>query len=127
MLRRLDRRHHIRFTNIAASDFRASAFGVSWDELMAEIHGRGPDGEWVKGVEVFRRLYDAAGFESAVRVSRLPVVRQGLDLGYRVFARYRTRLTGRCTDGSCHLKNNNRVNSARQAVQAKRMARESQV
>jgi predicted DCC family thiol-disulfide oxidoreductase YuxK len=73
--------------------------------LMAEIHGRLPDGRIITGVEVFRRLYTAVGFGWLVAPTRWPGVRQGLDLAYRFFARYRLRLTGRCdTDGhSCKL------------------------
>ena len=33
---------------------------------MAQIHGRLPDGTWLQGVEVFRRLYAAIGFGSLV-------------------------------------------------------------
>jgi hypothetical protein len=61
-LRRMDRRSRILFTDIAASDFCPEAHGKSMSELMDQIHGRLPDGSWVVGVEVFRRLYDAIGF-----------------------------------------------------------------
>ena len=102
-LRKRDRDHQIQFTDIADPHFDENACGKTYEDLMAEIHGRLPDGEWVKGVEVFRHLYNAAGFGFAVHMSRLPVVRFGLDIGYRVFARYRTRLTGRCKDGACRV------------------------
>ena len=68
-LRHMDRQHNIRFTNIAAPDFRASEFGPTWDEFMSEIHGRLPDDTWVRGVEVFRRLYAAVGWSPVVWVS----------------------------------------------------------
>ena len=97
-LRRRDRRGAIRFTNIAAEDFDAAALGTTQTELMARIHGRLPDGSWIEGVEVFRRLYAAIGFGPLVSVTRWPLVRQVLDVGYRVFARYRLRLTGRCDE-----------------------------
>lgn len=44
MLRRLDRRQRIRFVDIAAPGFDASAMGASREALMARIHGRLPDG-----------------------------------------------------------------------------------
>lgn len=96
-LRRLDRRQRIRFTDIAADGFSAAMQGVDHDVLMAEIHGRLPDESWIRGVEVFRRLYAAIGWHPLVSMSRWPGVRQGLQLGYRVFARNRLRWTGRCT------------------------------
>ena len=107
MLRRRDRFHRIRFTNIASESFDERDHGVSMSELMAEIHARLPDGRWLRGVEVFRRLYAAVGFTWLVRMTRLPGVSQILDYGYRVFARNRLQLTGRCCpeNGSCSIGN----------------------
>lgn len=96
LLRRRDRRGRIRFTDIAAEDFDAATLGLSWDELMARIHGRLPDGTIVEGVEVFRRLYAAVGFRRLVRLSRAPGLSHLLDLAYHLFAKNRLRLTGRC-------------------------------
>ena len=102
-LRRKDKHDRIRFTDIAASDFSAAELGKSHGELMAEIHGRLADGTFVKGVEVFRNLYEAVGFGPVVMATRLPVIRQILDLGYWAFAKNRLRLTGRCDDGKCSV------------------------
>lgn len=98
LLQRMDRQRRIRFTNIAAPDFEASSYGKTHDELMAEMHGRLPDGTWVTGVEVFRRLYSAVGFGPVVWLTRLPIIRQILNVGYTVFAKNRLKLTGRCTE-----------------------------
>ena len=103
MLRRMDRKHRIRFTDIAVPSFRPSDFGKSTEDFMHEIHGRLPDGTWVIGVEVFRRLYSAVGFGPLVFVTRLPGISQLLDVGYRAFARNRLRLTGRCDAGNCEV------------------------
>ena len=101
LLRRRDRAHHIRFTDIAADGFDAAALGVPWPTLMERIHGRLPDGTLVEGVEVFRRLYTAVGFGPLVAATRLPGVSQLLDLSYRVFAKNRLKFTGRCQDDAC--------------------------
>lgn len=101
MLRRWDRRHKIRFTDIDAADFQTLEVGKSYDELMARMHGRLADGTWIRGVEVFRRLYTAVGFGPLVFLSRLPVISQTLDLGYVLFAKNRLRLTGRCSSTTC--------------------------
>ena len=103
LLERLDRKHRILFTDIAASDFDPSGTGRSWQALMDHIHGRLPDGTLVEGVEVFRRLYTAVGFGPLVALTRLPVVAPLLDLGYRVLAKNRLRLPGRCADGTCRV------------------------
>jgi predicted DCC family thiol-disulfide oxidoreductase YuxK len=103
MLHRKDRRQRIRFVDIAAQDFDAVSVGLSWEILMARIHGRLPDGSLVEGVEVFRRLYAAVGFTRLVALTRLPGVAQFLELVYRAFAKHRLRLTGRCWDSTCEL------------------------
>lgn len=103
MLRWLDRRDRLLFTDIASADFVAQQHGKTWDELMATIHGRYPSGEWVTGVEVFRQLYSAVGFGPLVYLTRLPLVAPLLAIAYRLFARNRLRLTGRCDDGGCAL------------------------
>ena len=103
VLRRLDRRQRIRLVDVADETFDAGSVGVTMEAPMARIHGRLPDGTWVEGVEVFRRLYAAVGFGILVAPTRLPGIAQLLDLGYRWFAKNRLRLTGRCADGACEL------------------------
>jgi len=101
LLRRMDRRGRVRFVDIAAPGFDAAAVGIPWESLMDRIHARLPDGQIVEGVEVFRRVYGALGWPRAVALTRLPGLSQTLDLAYRLFARNRLRLTGRCHDGAC--------------------------
>jgi predicted DCC family thiol-disulfide oxidoreductase YuxK len=71
------------------------------EALMDRIHGRLPGGEIIEGVEVFRRLYAAVGFEWAVKPTRLPGISGALDLAYRVFAKNRLKWTGRCDAEVC--------------------------
>jgi predicted DCC family thiol-disulfide oxidoreductase YuxK len=100
-LRRRDRRRVIHFTDIDAADFRSPPGGPDRAAMMARIHGRLPDGAWIEGVEVFRRLYSAIGFGTLVSLTRLPGVTHVLDWAYAVFARNRRRLSGRCTADTC--------------------------
>jgi predicted DCC family thiol-disulfide oxidoreductase YuxK len=103
-LRRWDRRGKIRFTDISSPEFEAASVGKTDEELMARIHGRLPDGTWLQGVEVFRRLYAAIGFGPLVFLTRLPAISQLLNWSYAVFARNRLRLTGRCPEQGCAAK-----------------------
>lgn len=103
LLQRWDKKDRIRFTNIASPDFSPVDLNLTHDQMMAEIYGRLPDGELIKGVEVFRRLYSAVGFGPLVAISRLPILSHILRFGYSVFARNRLKLTGRCTKDSCEL------------------------
>lgn len=103
MIRRMDKRDKIQFTDIAAEEFDPADYGKSMAALMAEIHGRLPTGEWIIGVEVFRKLYGAVGFDWLMPATRLPGVRHLLDFGYQVFAKQRLRFTGRCDDAACEV------------------------
>jgi|SRR6056297_288872 len=108
LLRWLDRKQRNRFTDIAATEFQTTEFGKTPTEFTDEIHGRLPNedgnpGEWIIGVEVFRRLYTAVGFGILVWPTRLPGICHALDFGYHVFAKHRLRLTGRCTKESCDV------------------------
>lgn len=104
LLQWMDRKNRIRFTDIAAPDFRPENFGKTMNELMDEIQGRLPDGSWIIGVEVFRRLYSAVGLGFLVALTRIPGITHLLDFGYKLFAKNRLRLTGRCDARTCDLK-----------------------
>jgi predicted DCC family thiol-disulfide oxidoreductase YuxK len=99
-LRTLHRGRRILYTDIAAAEFDPAHWGKARSEFMDRIHARLPDGSWLEGVEVFRRLYAAAGFGALVAPTRLPGVSHALEWAYRVFARNRMRWTGRC-DETC--------------------------
>jgi predicted DCC family thiol-disulfide oxidoreductase YuxK len=102
MLRRHDSRHAIRFTDISDFRFDPQEIGIEHSTLMAEIHGRLPDGSIIRGVEVFRRLYAAIGFQRLVRITRFPLVAPLLELVYRFFAKVRLKLPGRRCDDQCY-------------------------
>jgi predicted DCC family thiol-disulfide oxidoreductase YuxK len=103
LMKNWDKHGKIRFTDIDAPGFQAAELGKSQKELMDQMHGRLPDGTWIRGVEVFRRLYSAIGFGPLVLLTRLPIISQVLDLGYFIFAKNRLRLTGRCTAQKCSV------------------------
>ncbi len=103
MLRRLDSKNLIRFSDISVPGFEPGKLGRSYEDLMARIHGRLPDGTWIEGVEVFRQLYSAVGFRWIVALTRIPGVSHLLNVAYRVFAKNRLRWTGRCESGVCEV------------------------
>ncbi len=102
-LQRWDSRGRIVFTDIDQPEFQADQLGKTHAELMAQIHGRLPDGTLITGVEVFRRLYAAVGLGPLVAVTRLPGLSHLLNWGYGLFARNRLRLTSRCTNETCRI------------------------
>jgi len=103
MLRWLDRgREAIKFTDISAVGFDPMGdVGLPHEELMAEIYGRLPSGELVKGMEVFRQLYSAVGLGFLFAPTAWPGLKPGFDKLYSAFAKNRLRLTGRCGDDGC--------------------------
>ena len=102
--RHRDQANRICFTDISTADFDAAAYGSTYDDFMTEIKGRLPDGTWITGVEVFRQIYTALGWRRLAGLTRLPLIAPTLVLGYRLFAKNRLRLTGRCAaGGSCDL------------------------
>ncbi|CAD79100.1 MAG TPA: DUF393 domain-containing protein [Rhodopirellula baltica] len=103
LLKWLDRKNRIQFTDIAADDFNAAEYEKTPAQFMDEIHGRLPDGQWIIGVEVFRQLYSAVGLGPLVWPTRLPGISHALDFGYQVFAKNRLRSTGRCTKETCEV------------------------
>ena len=102
VLRWLDRRKRIQFTDITRPEFDPAEFGMTMDDFMSEIQGRMPDGSFITGVEVFRQLYGSVGLRWLVPLTRIYGVSHAMDFGYRVFAKNRLKLTGRCTD-ACQL------------------------
>jgi len=104
-LRRRDRQSRIDFTDLQKLDFNSPEVEKTYAELMDKMHGRLPDGTWITGVEVFRRMYDAIGWKWAVTVTRWPVVRPLLDWMYVQFASRRLMFSGRsrCSDETCEV------------------------
>ena len=87
LLKRLDRRHAIHLTNIAARKFDARLVDKSQQELTDEIYAQLSDETWRKGPDAFREICSAIGLEPLVMMTRIPVVRQLSDMGYRCLAK----------------------------------------
>ena len=90
MMRRKDKLGKLRLTDISTAEYQTLP-DKDLVKMMKEIHGRYADGTFVTGVEVFREIYRRIGFGWLVSVSRLPVLKQLLDIAYSVFAYFRFR------------------------------------
>lgn len=113
-LRRADRHGRLVFVDVTAPEFDPASFGATSEVLLARIHARRADGVMVEGPEVFRLAMTAVGYGWLVAPTRLPVLSQLTELGYRWFARHRValsrrfgglfaRLTPACDADRCHL------------------------
>ena len=69
----------IQFIDISSPDFNKD--GNYEDEMIGEFGG-----DTTVGVETFRKMYERMGFVRAVRFSRLPVIRNFVNAGYKIFA-----------------------------------------
>lgn len=105
ILRRLDKgRGRLAFEDISAPSFDPSQYGKTMEEVSDQIHGVLPSGRVVRGMEVFRRAYDAVDMGWLTAPTNWPILKPIADAGYRWFARNRHRLTGRshaCTTDRC--------------------------
>ena len=103
LIRRLDRKSKIKFTDISLEEFDPKLYGKELSTFMEIIQCRTVDGRWIEGVEVFRQIYSMIGFRPFVFFTRIPGVSHLLDLMYRTFAKNRLRLTGRCDNSQCSI------------------------
>ena len=70
----------IEFVDISHADFDKSSRDYD-TEMIGEF-----DGQETVGAETFRVMYENMGFKKSVSFSRLPLIRQIFDCGYKVFA-----------------------------------------
>ncbi|GAB5406047.1 MAG: DUF393 domain-containing protein [Aureliella sp.] len=98
VLRWMDRRDRVQFTDIASPEFDAANYKRADNEFVDEIQGRLADGQWITGVEVLRQLYAAVGFGLFMIPTRWPGISHALEWAYRIFARNRLKWTGRCNE-----------------------------
>ena len=92
-LRERDTAGRLLFVNIAEPGFDPNRYGAPLADMNAVIHGIQPDGRLLRGVEVLRLAYAAVGLGWVVRPTGWPLLRPAFDLGYRLFARHRMRIS----------------------------------
>tara|TARA_Y100001938_G_C8027466_1_gene398807 strand:+ start:759 stop:1094 length:336 start_codon:yes stop_codon:yes gene_type:complete len=70
----------IEFVDISSGEFEPGDLDYD-SEMVGEF-----DGEETVGIETFRKMYEKLGFKQLVAISRVPILRQLIDLGYKIFA-----------------------------------------
>lgn len=104
LMKRLDRKHRLRFTDFSLPEYDATVTGFEPTELGQVIHGRWAGGSVIKGVEVFQAMWEAVGLGVLAKLSRISFIEPLLYKAYAWFARNRLWLTGRkkdCPGNSC--------------------------
>ena len=88
-LRRRDRCDRLRLVDMSAPEFDACSYGLAHDDLDAVIHALRPDGTVLRGMDVLRSAYGAAGLGWLLQATRWPLLKPAFDAAYRGFARRR--------------------------------------
>jgi predicted DCC family thiol-disulfide oxidoreductase YuxK len=91
-LKRLNTAKKLAFQDINATDFNAAQYGISYELLMAEIHAQKDDGQLIKGMPVFRALYQTVGLGWLLAPTDWPILRPLFDWLYQCFAQHRGKL-----------------------------------
>ncbi|EWM27501.1 Putative thiol-disulfide oxidoreductase DCC [Nannochloropsis gaditana] len=87
---------NILFTDLNDPNFKAEENGgVDYEAGMKYIHAVLPDGEVVKGVEVFRRVYEVIGLGWVYAATKIPFIGAAADWAYDQWAIRRLQITGR--------------------------------
>lgn len=104
IMRRLDRKQRLTFCDFSLPEYDEKVTGFAPAVLGQVIHAQWVDGRVMKGVEVFRAMWEAVGLGLVTKLSRIPFVEPVLYKAYAWFARNRLWLTGRtkdCPGNSC--------------------------
>lgn len=94
--------------DINARDFHDRFPHIDPVEADRYLHGEYASGEMVYGLDVTQQAWAIVGHHRWLKLLRLPVIRWFADIGYLLFARYRSQisyvLTGsaRCDDDACY-------------------------
>jgi predicted DCC family thiol-disulfide oxidoreductase YuxK len=105
------------FVNIATPGFDASVYGATLAQMNAEIHGVQPGGGLLRGVEVLRLAYTAVGLGWVMRPTGWPLLRPAFDLGYRLFAKHRMRISAVFGPAILAVRNRRAVQRAKHMAQ----------
>ena len=98
-IQRFNRKNRLNFVDFSLSTYSSTAQGLNQCDLGKVIHARWSDGTIIRGVEVFREMWEAIGLSWLAKASRVSLINSLLVRAYAWFAKNRHRLTGR-TSGS---------------------------
>ena len=86
----------IKFVDIADDDYNPQDnSNIDFATAMGRIHAILPDGNVIKNVEVFRRVYEELGMGWVYAITKVPIVGAIADWIYGIWADWRLKWTGR--------------------------------
>lgn len=95
-MRQLARRDHaglLAFEDITAAGFQPARYERTMDSLVRAMHAVTPDGRLLRGPDVFIAAYRLVGLRWLAALLSFRPTRPLVNLGYRIFARVRPRLS----------------------------------
>jgi predicted DCC family thiol-disulfide oxidoreductase YuxK len=106
--RRRETAGRLKFIDISSSDFNPAEYNLSLANFMQELHVRDAEGQFHTGVDAFAQIWQALPesplYSLLRRTVMFPGIKQGADLAYAAFARFRHLLPKtNCQDGHCGL------------------------
>ena len=107
LLKRHDNKKTILFIDLHNDNFSKEYPHINTSEAIRILHGQLNTGELLLGLDVTCKAWSLVGKHKWLAILRWPLIRTVADLIYRVFARYRSKisylLTGNKTCNSCNL------------------------
>ena len=89
-----DKEARLKFVNVNRPDFKPENEGLDPKKIMDYIHAKDSNGKIVYGVDAFAWIWKACGYEFLPIFVRLPIIKGAARVFYRLFARYRYKLSG---------------------------------
>lgn len=93
MLKNYDKEGRLNLENIHASDFSSRYPHIDVKAADRILHGQGPDGKVLLGLDVTAKAWKLVGKKPWIQVLRWPIIRWFADKTYLFFAKHRMRIS----------------------------------
>tara|TARA_Y100001968_G_scaffold191641_1_gene175568 strand:+ start:452 stop:850 length:399 start_codon:yes stop_codon:yes gene_type:complete len=105
-----NQKRSLKFIDINSSDFGLYfKHGINYKQAMEKIHALKSDGSLITDIQVFQEAYKLIGLGWIYAPTKLPIVDNLIESIYRLWAKYRLKLTFRppleeiCSQRDCNL------------------------
>ncbi len=89
-----DKNGRLSFVDVNRQGFDAQLEGLDPQKALDYIHARDAKGKIVRGAEAFIWIWLACGYKVLPLLARLPLIKQAARVFYKLFARYRYKISG---------------------------------
>lgn len=89
-----DKNARLKFVNANHPNFDLKSEGLDPQKILDYIYAKDQNGKVVCGVDAFAWIWEACGYKFLPILVRLPLIKQLARAFYRLFARYRYKISG---------------------------------